>query len=358
MKYLEIDTAKKISKIGLGTWQFGASEWGYGEPYAEREAQAIVRRALDLGVTLFDTAEIYSSGRSERILGRALGDARPSVFLSTKMFPVVPAAFVVRQRAMASAHRLGVSCLDLYQTHWPNPLVGDGTIMRGMHSLQQAGLVNEVGVSNYSLARWRAAENALRSRVLSNQVEYSLVHRSPERDLLPFAEAHGRVIIAFSPLAQGLLSGRYHAASRPRDRVRATSPHFHPENLERTSDLIAALREVADAHSATPAQIALAWIIHRPAVAAIPGASSVRQLESNVAAAEIELADDEYEALQTASARICPAAVPDAPAHRGLSELKHSAKFALKHSAKGGWYVAKTIWRDQRSRHIANGNGR
>ena len=104
MRYLEIDTAKKISKIGLGTWQFGASEWGYGEPYAEQEAQAIVRRALDLGVTLFDTAEIYSSGRSERILGRVLGDDRRSVFFSTKMFPVVPGVFVVRQRAMASAH--------------------------------------------------------------------------------------------------------------------------------------------------------------------------------------------------------------------------------------------------------------
>src|SRR5215472_7132008 len=316
MRYLEIDTAKKISKIGLGTWQFGASEWGYGEPYAEQEAQAIVRRALDLGVTLFDTAEIYSSGRSERILGRALGDDRRSVFLSTKMFPVVPGAFVVRQRAMASAHRLGVSCLDLYQAHWPNPLVGDGTIMRGMRSLQRAGLVSEVGVSNYSLARWRTAENALGSRVLSNQVEYSLVHRSPERDLLPFAESQGRVIIAFSPLAQGLLSGRYHGATRPAGRARATSAIFQRLNLERTSDLIAALREVADAHSATPAQI--------------------------------ELGDDEYQALHTASARICPASVRDVPAHRNVPELKHSAKFALKHSAKGGWYVAKTIWRDHR----------
>lgn len=361
MKYLEVDTAKRISKIGLGTWQFGASEWGYGEPYAEQGARAIVRRALDLGVTLFDTAEIYSSGRSERILGRALEDDRRSVFLSTKMFPVVPGAFVVRQRAMASAHRLGVSCLDLYQTHWPSPFIGDGTIMRGMRSLQRAGLVSEVGVSNYSLARWRAAENTLRGRVLSNQVEYSLVHRSPERDLLPFAESHGRVIIAFSPLAQGLLSGRYHGTSRPANRVRAASPLFRPENLERTSNLIAVLREVADAHSATPAQIALAWIIQHPAVAAIPGASSVEQLESNVAAAEIVLADDEYQALHLASARIRPTAALDLPATDNDPEPKYSAKFALKHSAKGGWYVAKTVWRDHRSVRTplsGTGNGR
>lgn len=352
MRYLDIDTAKKISKIGLGTWQFGSPEWGYGEPYAEQEAYAIVRRALELGVTLFDTAEIYSSGRSERILGRALGDNRESVFLATKMFPIVPGALVVKQRAVASANRLGVAHLDLYQAHFPNPLVRDGTIMRGMRSLQRAGLVGEVGVSNYSLERWHAAEDALRGRVLSNQVEYNLVQRSPELNLLPFAESHGHVIIAFGPLAQGLLSGRYHGANRPLNRVRATSALFHPDNLERTNDLIAALREVADAHSATPAQIALAWAIHRPAVAAIPGASSIEQLESNVAAAEIELADDEYQALHAASARFCPTAVLDASRHRNLSELKHSVKFALKHSAKGGWYVAKTVWHDHKLAHI------
>jgi aryl-alcohol dehydrogenase-like predicted oxidoreductase len=336
VRYLDVGTAKKISKIGLGTWQFGSPEWGYGEPYAEKEVYAIVRRALELGVSLFDTAEIYSSGRSERILGRALGENRESVFIATKMFPVVPGALVVKRRAVASANRLGVPRLDLYQVHWPNPLVRDNTIMRGMRSLQRAGLIGEVGVSNYSLKRWRAAEDALRGRVLSNQVQYSLVDRSPELGLLPFAESHGHVIIAFSPLAQGLLSGRYHGAGRPLNRVRATSPLFHPENIERTNDLIAALREVADAHAASPAQIALAWVIHSPAVAAIPGASSVEQLESSAAAAEIELADDEYQALRTASDRFYPPAALNAAAHRNLSELKRSVKFALKHSAKGG----------------------
>jgi aryl-alcohol dehydrogenase-like predicted oxidoreductase len=306
MRYLGIDTAKKISRIGLGTWQFGSREWGYGEPYAGQQAHVIVRRALELGVTLFDTAEIYGYGRSERILGRALGADRESVFVATKIFPILPVAPVVQQRAVASAHRLGIRRLDLYQVHVPNPVVRDGTIMRGMRTLQRVGLVGEVGVSNYSLDRWRAAEDALGSRVLSNQVRYSLVDRAPERDLLPFAESHGRLVIAYSPLAQGLLSGRYHRDSRPVNRVRAANPLFLPENLERASDLIAALREVADAHSASPAQIALAWVIHSPAVAAIPGASSVEQLESNVAAAEIELTGEEYQALQAASARFRP----------------------------------------------------
>jgi aryl-alcohol dehydrogenase-like predicted oxidoreductase len=315
MRYLDIGTAPKISKIGLGTWQFGAREWGYGEDYARQQARDIVRRALDLGVTLFDTAEMYGFGRSERILGEALGERPESpVFLATKLFPVLPLAPVVEQRAVASASRLGTRRIDLYQVHWPNPLVSDGTIMRGMSTLQRVGLVGEVGVSNYPLARWQAAERALGGRVLSNQVPYSLADRAPEKDLLPFAAEAGRVVIAYSPLAQGLLSGRYDRANRPANRVRAGNPLFLPENLDRAGELVGVLREVADAHGAAPAQIALAWVIRHPAVTAIPGASSVEQLESNVAAAEIELASDEYAALSAASDRFQPvtgrAAVP------------------------------------------------
>src|SRR5208283_2857572 len=203
MRYLSTATdpaTTRISRIGLGAWQFGSREWGYGEGYAGQEARAIVRRAIELGVTLFDTAEIYGFGRSERILGEALGDRRASVFLATKLFPLIPVAPVVEQRAVASANRLGTRLLDLYQVHQPNPVVRDGTIMRGMNALQRVGLVGEVGVSNYPLERWQAAEDALGHRVLSNQVRYSLADRSPEDDLLPYAEARGRVLIAYSPL--------------------------------------------------------------------------------------------------------------------------------------------------------------
>ena len=312
MRYLDTDTAKKISRIGLGTWQFGSREWGYGDAYAGSEARAIVRRALDLGVTLFDTAEIYGFGRSERILGEALGDDLPSIFLATKILPVMPVAPVVEQRGVASAARLGARKLDLYQVHKPNPAVRDGTIMRGMRALQRTGLVDEVGVSNYSLKRWIAAENALGSRVLSNQVRYSLADRRPERDLVPYAQAHDRIIIAYSPLAQGLLSGRYDQDNRPANRVRANSALFLPENLIRAAGLIAALREVADAHSATPSQVALAWLIRDPVVVAIPGASTVAQLESNVAAAEIDLTDEEYQTLNDESSRFTPVTFPAA----------------------------------------------
>jgi aryl-alcohol dehydrogenase-like predicted oxidoreductase len=306
MRYLSVGTTTRLSRIGLGAWQFGSREWGYGQSYAGQEARAIVRRAVELGVTLFDTAELYGFGRSERILGEAIGEDRESVFLATKIFPLLPVAPVVEQRAVASANRLGTRRLDLYQVHQPNPVVRDGTIMRGMRALQRVGLVSEVGVSNYSLDRWRAAEQALGSRVLSNQVRYNLVDRSPEADLLPFAESTGHIVIAYSPLAQGLLSGKYHRDNRPANRIRAANSLFLPENLDRAGDLIATLREVADAHSATPAQIALAWVIHRPAVVAIPGASSVEQLESNVAAASIDLTEDEYQVLHAAATRFRP----------------------------------------------------
>ena len=301
MRYLDIATSKQISKIGLGTWQFGSREWGYGDRYAGEVAQAIVARALELGVTLFDTAEVYGFGRSERILGQALAGQRDSAFLATKILPVFPVAPVVEQRAVASANRLGTRLLDLYQVHQPNPVVRDGTIMRGMRALQRVGLVAEVGVSNYSLARWRAAEDALGSRVLSNQVSYSLVDRAPERELLPYAAAQGRLVLAYSPLAQGLLSGRYDLDHRPGNRVRAANPLFLPDNLGRATGLIATLREIASVHAATLAQIALAWVIRHPTVAAIPGASTVEQLEHNAAAADIDLTDDQCQALADAA---------------------------------------------------------
>jgi len=152
MRYLSPGTSTRISRIGLGTWQFGSREWGY----AGQEAHAIVRRAVELGVTLFDTAEIYGLGRSERILGAALGDDRDSVFLATKLFPLLPVAPVVEQRAVASANRLGARRLDLYQVHQPNPVIRDGTIMRGMRALQRVGLVGEVGASR---APYKAAHS-------------------------------------------------------------------------------------------------------------------------------------------------------------------------------------------------------
>jgi aryl-alcohol dehydrogenase-like predicted oxidoreductase len=301
MQFLEVAGLGPVSRIGLGTWQFGSREWGYGESYAERGAREIVRRARELGVTLFDTAEIYGFGRSERILGEALGGERTEVVVASKIFPVAPFPPVVRQRWAGSARRLGLQRIPLYQVHQPNPVVRDSVTMPGMRELLDADRIGAVGVSNYSLARWQAADAALGRPVVSNQVQFSLATADPLADLVPFAEREDRVVIAYSPLAQGLLGGRYDADHRPGG-VRATNPLFGTENLRRVQPLLDVLREVAAAHDAKPAQIALAWLLGLPRVVVIPGASSVEQMEFNAAAAELRLADDEQAAL-TAAAR-------------------------------------------------------
>jgi aryl-alcohol dehydrogenase-like predicted oxidoreductase len=305
VKYVEV-AGVRLSAIGLGTWQFGSREWGYGDEYAEREAVDIVHRALDLGVNLIDTAEIYGFGRSERIVGRAIAGRRDEAFIATKVFPVLPLAPVVEQRGRASAGRLGVETVDLYQVHQHNPLVPQGTVMEGMRRLQDAGVVVHVGVSNYSLRAWQTAERALGAPVLSNQVQYSLATRKPDQDLIPYAQANDRVVIAYSPLAQGFLSARFDASTPAPGGVRTFNPLFLPENLEKGAELLGALREVAKAHDATPAQVALAWVIRRPNVVAIPGASRVSQVESNAAAADLELTDEEDARLTEASDRFDP----------------------------------------------------
>ena len=309
MRFVEVDGAR-VSVIGLGCWQFGSSDWGYGNDYARRDAGAIVERALDLGVNLVDTAEIYAYGQSERIVGEAIRDRRDDVFLATKLFPLLPLAPVVEQRAQASARRLGVDAIDLYQVHWPNPVVPNGPTMDGMQRVIAKGLVRHAGVSNFSRTRWEDAERRLGRPVISNQVQYSLVQRKPERELLPYAQRVARLVIVYSPLAQGLLSGRYDGTNPPRGWVRRGNVLFLRENIARAGELLDALRQVAKVHDATPAQVALAWVIRHPNVVAIPGASSVAQLESNVAAADLELSDDDDARLNSAADRFEPSKGP------------------------------------------------
>jgi aryl-alcohol dehydrogenase-like predicted oxidoreductase len=292
MRYVEVGGVR-VSAIGLGAWQFGSREWGYGDDYARREAGAIVRRALDLGIDLIDTAEAYGMGRSERIVGRAIRDRRDAVFLATKLLPLFPLPSVALRHARASVGRLGVGSVELYQLHWPNPAFPPGVQVEGLRRVLDAGLARHVGVSNYSLTRWRRAEGHLGRPILSNQVRFNLAERAPMRELVPYAQRTGRIVIAYSPLAQGLLSGRYDERHRPSNGIRRGNVLFAPENLRAAAGVLDALREVAASHDATPAQVALAWLIHLPNVVAIPGASSVAQLEQNAAAADLALTDDE-----------------------------------------------------------------
>ncbi|MEO6880185.1 MAG: aldo/keto reductase [Mycobacteriaceae bacterium] len=305
MKHLEIEGLGKVSRVGLGTWQFGSREWGYGDAYASGGARDIVRRALELGVTLFDTAEVYGFGRSEKILAHALGEQRFDVVVASKIMPLAPVPAMVRNRALASAKRLKLRTIGLYQVHQPNPLVPDSVIMPGMKALLEDSTIGAVGVSNYSLQRWQRADSELGQPVVSNQVQLSLAHAEALDDVVPFAQANGRMVMAYSPLAQGLLGGKYGLDNKPGG-VRAVNALFADENLRRIEPLLGLLREVADAHDAKPAQIALAWLLGLPPVVVIPGASSVEQLEFNVAAADIELAADEQQALTAAARAFTP----------------------------------------------------
>src|SRR3954451_5955888 len=280
MRYVDVG-GEHLSVIGVGAWQFGTREWGYGAEKARTTAIEIVHRALDLGVNVLDTAEAYGFGSSERIVGRAIADRRDRAFVATKLMPVVPpvGAGFIESRGRKSLDRLGIDVIDLYQVHWPNPALPKRTLADGLRRLRETGVVRHVGVSNYSRSGWEALERELGTTILSNQVQYSLATRKPDRELVPFAQEQDRLIIAYSPLAQGLLGGKYDAGNVPRD-VRRNNALFLPENLERPAPRLDPLRDVAKTHDTTPAQAALAWVVRRPNVIAIPGASSVEQLEA------------------------------------------------------------------------------
>jgi aryl-alcohol dehydrogenase-like predicted oxidoreductase len=304
VRYLETDGVR-ISAIGLGTWQFGSREWGYGAGYAAYDAPALVRRALELGVTLIDTAEVYAFGESERIVARGLAAAGPDLaaraFVATKLLPLLPLPSIVASRAAASRDRLEVAAIDLYQLHWPNPIVPIRTQAAGLRRVLDEGIARHVGVSNHGLGRWRALESALGRPIISNQVRFSLATPAPRWDQVPYAAERGRIVIAFSPLGQGFLAADDPAGRRTG--TRRMNPLFGDAALRHARPLLAAVREIAAAHGATPAQVALAWVIAHPNTAAIPGARTLEQLEQNVAAADLVLAPDELARLTAESER-------------------------------------------------------
>src|SRR3954452_18101728 len=172
MRYVDVGDVH-LSAIGVGCWQFGSREWAYGKDYADTTAIDIVQRALDLGVNVIDTAEVYGFGKSERIVGRAIAGRRDEAFVASKLLPVVPpiGGGYIAGRGRKSAQRLGIDTIDLYQVHWPNPIVPASTIADGLRRLQDDGVVRHLGVSNYSRSGWQQLEHTLGRAVLANQVQ-------------------------------------------------------------------------------------------------------------------------------------------------------------------------------------------
>ena len=297
MKYVTMG-AQKVSAIGLGTWQFGEAGWGWGTELDHEEAMRIVHRALELGINFFDTAEVYGNGRSEEILGEALRGRRQDAIIATKVAPPLRPDRVM-QAGRDSLRRLDVESLDLYQLHAPDRSVPLARTMRAIRALMDAGQVNQVGVSNFDLDQWQEAEAALGRPIVSNQVQYHLLDRRA-RNLLPYAREEGRIVIAYSPLAQGLLSGKYGPGNVPQD-LRANFGIFNTDNLRRAPAVLEVISEVGQHHGATPAQVALAWLLLDPQVVVIPGARSLAQLESNAAAGDLQLTPEDAMRIEQAS---------------------------------------------------------
>jgi aryl-alcohol dehydrogenase-like predicted oxidoreductase len=302
VRYLEV-RGLRCSVIGLGGWQFGSAAWGWQAANDVEEVRAILRRAQDLGVTLVDTAGAYGGGASEQLLGEALatGGIRDHFCLATKLWPVLGTRRSVRKAIRASCARLRTPTVDLYQVHWPNPLTRRRSFAAGFAEAQDDGHVRHLGVSNHGLGRWKAFEAQAGRLVVSNQVRYNLLSRGVERELLPYAAANDRLLIAYSPLAQGVLTNRFDGG--PPNDFRRFNLLFSRVNLDRAKPVLRALVEVGAGHGATPAQTALAWVVSHPNVVAIVGARSVRQLEANAAAADLRLGDDDVAALEEAADR-------------------------------------------------------
>ena len=301
-----------IPPLGVGTWAWGdKSTWGMGG-YDSELSERTIREAWDTslaaGVTFFDTAEVYGGGESERIIGRLLAEdraakRRATPVLATKFFPApwklnVKSALLASLRA--SVERLGVEKVHLYQIHGPISLRGHGAMADALAAGHEAGLLDAVGVSNYSTKEMRAIDRELRSRgmrLATNQIEFSLLRRSPESSgLIAACKELGVVPLAYSPIGQGRLTGKYSAQSPPPGRR-----NFSAHPMELVDAVVAELRRIGAEHDGrTPSQVALAWLIAKGAVP-IPGAKNREQAEENAGALGWSLTDEDMAALDRAA---------------------------------------------------------
>jgi aryl-alcohol dehydrogenase-like predicted oxidoreductase len=295
-----------IPPLGVGTWAWGDTRtWGMGG-YDTALGLDTIREAwqasIEAGVTFFDTAEVYGNGESERIIGgllRELDEAtRTRIAIATKFMPMpwkVRVTHDLMAALRASLERLGVESVALYQIHGPISLRGQSALADALAAAHEAGLVQAVGVSNYSSKETRSMAAQLRKRGLvlaTNQIEFSLLRRRPETGGLIAACAElGVVPLAYSPIGQGRLTGKYSAANPPPGK-RGFSAH----PMEQVDRVVAELRRIGEAHGRTPSQVALNWLIAKGSVP-IPGAKNRQQAEENAGALGWSLGTDELAAL-------------------------------------------------------------
>lgn len=291
-------------EIGLGAWAWGDRlVWGYGTGYTDAEVEEGFQVSLENGVRLVDTAEVYGNGRSERLLGQFLKKTDQSVLVATKFFPM---PWRLRRASVARAlrrslERLGLERVDLYQIHWPSPIVPIEQYVEGLAAAHRLGLTRAVGVSNYDKNQMQRAVTTLARYdipLASNQVEFHLLNRKVEKNgLLARCQELGVRLIAYSPLAMGLLTGKY-SPQNPPPGMRSSR---YGGILKDIQPLIHLMTEIGqDYGGKSPAQIALNWIICKGALP-IPGAKNARQAEMNASAAGWRLTAEQVKALDEAS---------------------------------------------------------
>jgi len=292
MEYIALpDIELKISRIGFGAEPLGGTDWGYLD---EGQAILAVSRACDLGINLFDTADVYGLGHSETLLSKGLGSHRHEAIIITKFGvgwrqPEVGRAETyldssptrVVEALEASLYRLRIDCVPIYLVHWPDPHTPIDATLQALLECQKAGKVRYFGVSNFSLDQVSIALKTSALAVL--QTEYSLVNRTAEKDLLPFCQRQSIGVLVYGSLAQGLLTGKYGTESKfSTDDRRHRLPSFQGENLRRNLEIAERVKVVSSKVNKSSAQVALRWVLDQPSVSgAIVGIKTVEQVENN-----------------------------------------------------------------------------
>lgn len=294
-------------ELGVGAWQWGDRVlWQYGQGYNDEDVRAAFRVSVEEGIRFVDTAEVYGMGRSERLTGQFLKETDQPVLVATKFFPM-PWRWTKGSLIRALRHsleRLGLEAVDLYQAHWPSPILPIDSLMDWMAEAVKLGLTRTVGVSNFSPSQTLSAYSALARRgipLASNQVEYHLLNRTIEKNgLLARCKELGVRVIAYSPLAKGLLTGKYSPDRLPPGPRALTAAPI----LGRIGPLLKAMTEIGQDHGGkTNAQVALNWLICKGALP-IPGPKNAEQARQNAGGAGWRLTDAEVARLDAVSDEI------------------------------------------------------
>lgn len=296
------NTDIRLSPIIMGTWQTGKSMWTGIE---DAQSEKAVRAAMDAGITTFDTAEVYGNGHSEKVLGKAIGRHRDSLMILSKVF----SNHLKYDQVMAACHRslknLGTDYLDLYQIHWPPGAFGAKPVpmeetMKALTDLKDQKKIRAIGVSNFSFDQLKAI--CAIGPIESLQPPYSLLWRHVETDTLAWCRQNRVTILAYSPLAQGLLTGKFGPDHQfEKGDHRSSNRLFQPNVYPHVQQALDALGPIAEKKGITMAQLALAWVIAKPGVCAIAGARNARQTADNAQAAEVTLTEAEMDELDRIS---------------------------------------------------------